>query len=301
MKKLINIILSIIVLSSITLTEVNASDDVQAIVDELQALANKSRQERAADRWLQNALEDLVAKYNYPWKTSLLLDDFSDGDYHKGTDWQVGSGDFWVDRRLGLRSRVEPKEVSKQQSEKSSKQTQQEDLGTVLLGAVLEKALSTNENKQSQQTTPEVQLVTTPASIRTKLAIPITFAVESSFSQNNPPNAEGRFEWLVMQGESTENAYKVIVSTGTNPSLELLRTRNGQVSHLETNTIPNLNDSEEHKLSWRQKSDGAIDVFLDGKQVIKTIDRPFRYGYDYLGLINRIGDFSISSIEVFGE
>jgi len=289
------------VLSSITLTDVNAADDVQAIVDELQALAEKSRQERAADRWLQIALEDLIAKYNYPWKTSLLLDDFSDGDYHKGTSWQVGSGDFWVDRRLGLRSRVEPEDVSKQQPQQSSEKKQQEDLGRALLGAVLEEALGTGKNQQSERTTSEVKQVTTPASIRTRLAIPTTFAVESTFSQNNPPGTEGQFEWLVMQGESTENAYMVIVSTGTKPSLDLLRTRDGQLSYLEKKAIPNLNDSGEHTLSWRQKADGAIDVFLDGEQVIKAVDRPFRYGYDYLGLINRKGDFSISGIEVFGE
>ena len=70
------------------------TDDAQVIVDELQTLVEKSRKERAADRWLQNALEELVAKYNFPWRDRLLNDDFSDSDYKKGVVWSVNSGEY---------------------------------------------------------------------------------------------------------------------------------------------------------------------------------------------------------------
>lgn len=299
MKRINLLFTGALLLSSLFISQANAADDAQAIIDELQALTEKSRQERAADRWLQNALEDLVAKYNYPWQNSLLTDNFSDGDYSKGVSWQVESGDFWIDRRLGLRSRVEAVEKSEQAPAEETQRSDKEELGRALLGAFLQEALGPQEQAQNQQQ-PATEMVTTPAGIRTKLSIPTTFAVESIFSQNNRPGSDGHFEWIVMQDEVANNAYKLVVMTGTKPVLEVVRIRGGRESYIESKSVASLNDSGEHSISWRQKADGAIDVFLDGKQVIKASDRPFRYGFNYLGMVNRLGDFSVSGIEVLG-
>ena len=169
------------------------STDIQTLVDELQALTDKARKERAADRWLQNAMEDLVAKYNYPWRDSLFSDDFSDGNFHKDPVWKVSSGEFWIDRRLGLRSQVIEKEISSPEPNKTPEpQKQQNDLGKALLGAFLQEALGPEKSQskpEPQRQTRQTESV--PAAIRTALAIPTTFAVESLISQNNSPGDSG--------------------------------------------------------------------------------------------------------------
>ena len=277
-------------------------DDIQALVDELQALADKSRKERAADRWLQSALEDIVAKYNFPWRNSLFSDDFSDGNFNSDPAWKVSSGEFWIDRRLGLRSQVTEREVRRPEPEKQpERQKQQEDLGKALLGAFLQEALGPKKSQeQSEPQRQSRQTETVPASIRTALTIPTTFAVESLFSQNNRPGEAGQFEWIVMQDEQASNAYRVQVSTGAKGLLDVIRTRSGRDSYVDSVEVPGLNDGGEHALSWRQSANGDIEVYLDGVSVLKTNDKAFRYGFKYLGLINRSGDFSVSGVEVLG-
>lgn len=279
---------------------ISAEGDVQTLVDEIQALADKSRKERAADRWLQNALEDLVAKYNYPWRDSLFSDDFSDGDYRQNPTWEVSTGQFWIDRRLGLRSQVTPQVQSTQPAQTQDRQRNDNDLGRVLLGALAQQLAGQQRRETSSNNRPTTQTVVTPASIRTQVAIPTTFAVESIFSQNNRPGETGSYEWIVMQDDQASNAYKLLLTTGNKPTIELVRVRSSRDSFLEVVDVPSLNDGGEHTLSWRQMSTGEISVFVDGQEVIKSTDRPFRYGFKYLGLVNRGGDFSITGIEVLG-
>ena len=52
--------------------------DTQTLVDELRQLADQARQQRAADRWLQRALDDMVARYDWPWRKELVFDDFGE-------------------------------------------------------------------------------------------------------------------------------------------------------------------------------------------------------------------------------
>ena len=295
-------LISLLVCSFLTSAPLIAADsdsDVQALVDEIQALAEKSRKERAADRWLQLALEDLVEKYNFPWKNSLFSDDFSDGNYRKDPAWSVSTGEFWVDRRLGLRSEVVAREIPEQRKQPERRQSN-EDIGKALIGALLQDALGGRQQQQAEPEPNRSRTETIPASIRTAVAIPTTFAVEAIFSQNNRPGESGQFEWIVMQDQQANNAYKVVVSTGNKPMLEVIRVRSGRDSYLESVEVPGISDGGDHTLSWRQTGTGEISVFLDGEEVIKVSDRPFRHGFKFLGMINRGGDFSVSGIEVLG-
>ncbi len=297
-------LVSVVVLALISSNVVSGADsdtDLQNLVDEIQALATKSRKERAADRWLQNALEDLVEKYNFPWKDSLLSDDFSDGDFHKNPAWKVSSGEFWVDQRLGLRSEVVAQEITESAQPEQESSRPEEDIGRALIGALLQGALE--DRKQQQQSGSQAgrpKMKTTPALIRTTVAIPRTFAVEAIFSQHNRPGTSGLLEWVVMQDAKAKNSYKLRLTSGKTSSLEILRIRNGKTSYLESVNITGINDGAEHTLSWRHSASGAISVFLDGTEVIQTSDRSFNNGFKFLALANRRGDFSVAGIEVLG-
>ena len=286
--------------SSSGLFAADSESDLQALVDEIQALAEKSRKERAADRWLQISLEDLVDKYNFPWKNSLLSDEFSDGEYRNDPAWKVASGEFWVDRRLGLRSEVVSRAIPERRQQEPVQRQSNEDIGKALIGALLQDALGSRSQQQSEPEPVRSHTETIPASIRTAVAIPTTFAVETIFSQNNRPGESGQFEWVVMQDQQAFNAYKVVITTGSKQMLEVIRVRSGRDSFLESVEVPGIGDGGEHALSWRQTGTGEISVLLDGEEVVKVSDRPFRHGFKFLGMINRGGDFSVSGIEVLG-
>jgi len=298
-KMMMGIVVLCLVMSNMTFA---GEDDLQALVDDLQTLSEKARKERAADRWLQNALDDLVDKYNFPWRDSLFSDDFSDGDFNQNPVWTVSSGEFWIDRRLGLRSQVSEQPSRRQQdTQRETRSQPKQDLGAALFGALLTEALGPDKRQSQQEPVRETRNQNTePASIRSAANIPTTFAVESIFSQNNRPGETGQFEWMVMQSEQANNAYKLVITTGQKATLEVLRIRSGRTSYVQSVDVPSINDGAEHNLSWRQNANGDINVFLDTVEVIKTNDSAFRHGFKYIALINRVGDFSVSGIEVLG-
>jgi hypothetical protein len=189
------------------------------------------------------------------------------------------------------------------QQEPKQQSRPEEDIGRALIGAFLQEALGPQSSQNQQQSEPvesNTRTIKNIAAIRTSLAIPTTFAVEAIFSQNNRPGESGHFEWVVMQNLEASNAYKLVITTGQKAMMDIVRIRGGRESYVESVEIAGINDGGEHTLSWRQKSDGVIEVFLDGEQVINASDRAFKYGFKYLAMSNQSGDFSVSAIEVLG-
>ena len=81
---------------------------LEALARELEALIDEAENARAADpRFLQD-LRDKIAAHvaDAAPREALIRDDFSDGDYTDDPRWEVVSGDFSVDRRLGLRTTI---------------------------------------------------------------------------------------------------------------------------------------------------------------------------------------------------
>ena len=83
------------------------SSDANTLIDDLHALINKAEDARAAD---PAVLADMRAtlRRHAAGNGTLFQDDFADGDFTRNPVWRVQSGQFHIDRRFGLRSRVGP-------------------------------------------------------------------------------------------------------------------------------------------------------------------------------------------------
>lgn len=282
----------VISLASFQATSKGAEDpSLQALVDQLKEITVKSRSERAADRWLQNALDDLVARYDWPWSKELLNEEFSDGDYSKNPKWQVLSGQFWIDGRLGLRSRS----VSRPERN----ETIEKDLGQALLGAFMDQAFR-NSHQDSQKQDPGNQRYET-AEIRVPLQIPTVYSVQVDFSVHNAPSESGQIEFGIYQGSEGGSGYSLILYTGGRSSVELISQVGGRTAVIESAEIQRVSDGHAHTLEWRSGPDGRIDILLDERQLVQARDRSFRYPFREFRLTNRKGDFAVAAVRVHGE
>lgn len=270
-----------------------ADTDTQALIDELRQLSDKAREQRAADRWLQRALDDLVARYDWPWQKELVFDDFSDGDYQQHPAWQVQNGRFWVARGRGLRTRAEPG------SQAGSTTGQPPSVEAAVIGALLQQALGGGDGGNSA---PAAQTGATgePAAIELRAPITNAFALEASFSLETPAGA-GELAFALLQGDAGRYGYRLLLRSGTGGVAELQRIRGGRSAVVEQARLPfDPGDGAEHRLGWRQAANGDVTVELDGQSLFSVRDKAFRDGYQQLGVALAAGDLTLHSIRVSG-
>lgn len=269
-----------------------AGPDTQALVDELRQLTEKASQQRAADRWLQRALEDMVARYDWPWRNELVFDDFADGDFDRAPHWTVVNGRFWIARGRGLRNRTEyrPTEQPSQQAQPS--------IESAILGALLESAV--NKGNGGQHDSAPANDGGTPSEIRLDTRISNAFAIETEFSLEDP-TATGRIAWSLLQGNQGLYGYRLRLATGNGAYLELERVRAGRSAVVDSRTLQRSPaDGGTHQLVWRQAPNGDVAVELDGQAVLSVRDKAFRDDYRQLVLTNWSGDLTLHSVRVSG-
>lgn len=290
---------TLLFLASLTSPIHAASDNeqVQGLVDKLQAITEKARRERAADRWLLTSLEELVERYNWPWRDTLVTEDFSDGNFHQDPAWQVRSGRFWVDGRLGLRSRS-TQELSREPAA-PQQPARNEDIGKALLGALLQGALN-NNRQNAPDPEPQQESRYQPAEIQLPLAIPNVFAAEVELSVHNAPSEEGQVELGIFQAADGNSGYMLVLYTGRRASIELLSRRSGRSSVIDRVDIDDISDGNSHQLQWRRDGNGQIEVLLDDKQLIRARDQSFRYPFKQFSVTNRSGDFAVANVTIYG-
>lgn len=277
-----------------------SNPEIQEMVDELRALTERSREQRAADRWLQQALEDLVSKYDWPWRRELLSDDFSDGNYTKAPSWQVLSGEFWVDRTLGLRSSVEPPPPARTEETRERSSGSSKDLGRSIFDALMNQAMEREGEGAGEPDRAAVQ--GGPARIRLAEEITNAFSLDATFSVHNAPGEPGHFEIALLQEPQGDFGYVLAIQTGETGLLDLYRLRAGRRELVYgTRLGATLGDGSPHRLVWRQAADGQVQVLLDDEEAVNLRDRAFRDGYGLLELINRAGELAVRSITVLGS
>ncbi|MES9963112.1 MAG: hypothetical protein ABW116_06205 [Candidatus Sedimenticola sp. 20ELBAFRAG] len=276
------------------------AQELQTLVDDLKTLTGKAREQRAADRWLLNAMEDLVAKYDWPWRDTLASDDFSDGDFNQDPQWQVISGEFWVDGRLGLRSQS-LSEPSQPEAPREQPREEKQDLGRALLGALLKEAIREKRPEPAPEpaASPEPQRGG-PAEIHLPMQIPGVFAVQVDFSVHNRPSEDGQIEFGLYQNQDGSSGYRLTIFTGQRPMLELLSIRSGRRMVIDTVDIADLSDGQSHQLEWRRAGSGQIEILLDGSKLSGTRDNSFRYPFKRFAVANQAGDFAVQALTLYG-
>ena len=268
-----------------------ASDDqAQAIVDRLRELIEKGRQQGSISRDMRAELRALADQYDWPWRVQVLLDDFADGNFTANPTWVVTSGEFWIDRYEGLRTRIEPPAPQQQSSQGGSG-----DAATVIIGTILGQVL---KPQQPQGSAPAA--ASTEAVIHAAAGFTNAFALEIEL-RALPGTAGQSIEFGPYQGERRDWGYRLSYEAGNAPSLELTRQSPGRSSVIEfSDSVPALDDGARHIVQWRRTDDGIMIVLVDGAEVMRASDRSIRNPFDGVSILNRGGDYAISRISVDG-
>jgi hypothetical protein len=286
------VFLTIALLPFLTPATQAAGSDDQTLIQELRQLADEARRQRAADRWLQRALDDLVARHEWPWQRELVFDDFADGDYQHNPTWQAVSGRFWVARGRGLRSRADTRPSSRQDDG-----SPQPSVEAAILGALLDQAISRRDDGRPPS---GLAVYDEPSELLLQTEITNAFALDAEFSLETP-DGPGRLALSLLQGSSSSYGYRLRIKTGRDGFVELERVRGGRTAIVDgARLTTDPGDGGRHRLAWRQAANGDVTVELDDRPLFRVRDKAFRDGYQQLVLSHWSGDLTLHSIRVSG-
>jgi hypothetical protein len=261
--------------------EGGGSDDVNKLVQDIQKLIDQAEKDKAADPQFLDDLRGVLADYQNPWTTRVLYDDFRDGNYTAAPTWTVSGGVFKVKRdgfNVGLKSSVIPQGVT----------PTQQSTGNVVLDI-----LNATNQQQQQPTSFQYSAIYTPVKITNAFATRIEFTSADRF---------GRMDFGPYLGQSGATAYRVAYLPGqTKDSLRLIRiTPKGAVAIATYKGALSLEDGRRHVLEWTRDRNGAMNVVLDGQDMMQATDRTINKPFDGFLMINSGGTYWVRSVTVDG-
>lgn len=260
------------------------------LVDSLKDVIRRWENNRTANPTLLNQLRDLVRLYDWPWRVRLLFDDFKDGDYTRNPAWVVRRGEFSVGRGSGLRTVVGSQSVAQPPADRRRELTPVDIIGGILKGI----------SEQGGATSPLRDAPST-AEISTAVAIGNAFAIRARMISQEKSVRGARLELGPYRGNGREWGYRLAYNAGQRPSFEILRLSPGRSSVVETyDVFAELEDGRAHEIEWRRDREGSMSVFLDGREIIQTVDRGITEFFDGFAIVNLGGDYTFEQIEIFG-
>ena len=299
--------------------ETEGAAALEALARELEALIDEAENARAADpRFLQD-LRDKIAVHvaDAAPREALIRDDFSDGDYTDDPRWEVVSGDFSVDRRLGLRTTIPLSGADTETLRLSldtildTKEELLDDAGELFdkgkdaVGDLLsgEKKLSDllgggggDEAKEdSGPAGPE------PAEIVLETEIPNAFALELEI-MSGMAHKDAQFEIDLFQGRAGAAGYRLSYLPGDDPGLLLSRfgRRSTEVIGEHEDALT-LEDGQSHTVALVRESDGTMTATVDGSELIRVKSSALEDPFGGVSLVNGGGDYAIRSIAIYGD
>lgn len=260
------------------------------LVDQLKELIQRAERSRTSDPSVLQQLRDLVRRYDWPWRARLLSDDFSESNYRLEQTWVVDRGDFRVVRGQGLRTVFIPQaSPGRGSTERRGESPALDILGGILKGM-------TEPGAGSGQPSPP-----SAAEIRTELRISSAFAVRLQLASRARSDGDRRLEFGPYQGRERNSGYRLAYNPGKRPAFELLRIVPGRSAVIEVSQGSiDLEDGLAHDLEWRRGGDGEMIVLLDGREILRAMDRAFGDGFNGFTIVNGGGDYTLSRVEIFG-
>lgn len=216
-----------------------------------------------------------------PKISTVLEDDFSDGNYNYNPPWTVHSGSFQVKGGM-LRSQVAA-------ATQASNEASPEDFGKAILRNVLNSALG------GQAMAPAAQQ-NTQAEISTAARMANAFRVQLRVKSQRDA---GRIIFGPYQGGARNDGYRLAYASGDRPSFELVSLTSRGVRVVDSSDrMINLEDGNTHTIDWRRNTDGEMIVLVDGSEVMRTRDGTYSDPFSGLTIINAGGDYAIEMVKI---
>lgn len=267
--------------------------DTAALLDELDALIDDAAAANAADPVFLQDLRDLSLRYAWPWRTQVVSDDFSDGDYTVNPAWVVASGQFSVEPGAGLRSLAGDAASGAVAADSSSSEpVSTEELAVRVLGQLFAGGA---KEEDAAQPAPAPARSGEDGRIDLVTAVPNAFAIRMEVVS---AGGTGPLEIGVSQGANSLG-YRVAYTPGAD--VEVLRYGSRGVSVVDvSNESVTLEDGASHLVQFTRDTAGVLAVAIDGVEVVRVTDRGFRDPFDGIILVNQGGDYTVASVAVFG-
>jgi hypothetical protein len=260
------------------------------LIDQLKDLIQKAEREKRSDPLLIRQLRDVVRRYDWPWRVSLLHDDFRDGDYAYNPSWIVRSGDFWVARGSGLRTAYDAARQGRRPADRKGEYSALDILEGIFAG--------TRERDGRGDPQP---ISSSAAEIHTQLRISNAFAVKLQLNFTGDRYSNNRLEFGPYLSDERDGGYRLAYESGNRPSLTLLRVAPRRSAIIETyDQGVALEDGKPHSIEWRRGSDGEMVILLDDKEIIRAADRGYSESFDGFTVLNKGGDYELKQISIFG-
>jgi hypothetical protein len=260
------------------------------LVDQLKDVIQKSERDSRSDPRLIRQLRELVRRYDWPWRASLLHDDFSDGDYAYNPSWIVTNGDFRVVRGSGLRTVFDTQRQGRRLADRRG-----ENPTVDLLDAILGGARERESRDDLQTTSPSA------AEIYTRLSITNAFVAKLQLNFRGNPHSDNRLEFGPYMNDGRNLGYRVAYESGNRPSLSLLRIAPSRSAIIDTyDKGLELHDGNSHTIEWRRGNDGELVVLLDDKEIMRTVDRAHSDPFNGFSIVNHGGVYELKEISIFG-
>jgi hypothetical protein len=262
----------------------------QELVDQLKDVIRRAEEQRGANQPVIRQLRDLVRRYDWPWRTSLLYDDFSDGDYTHNPRWIVNEGEFWVVGAGGLRSSFDPTTYTRRRtSDRRSDGSVLDVLREILLGGRERDVTPTEVNLKSE------------GEIFTRVTISNAFATTVQLNLRSDTDRNTRLELGPFQGDDRSSGYRLAYDSARTPTLSLIRLGPNHSGIIETTDRGiSLEDGNTHTIEWHRGNEGDMVVLFDDKEVIRTVDHAYDDPFEGFHIVNKGGEFEIKQVSVFG-
>jgi hypothetical protein len=260
------------------------------MVDNLKELIQKAEREQRSDPRLLKQLRELVRRYDWPWKTTLLHEDFRDGDFTYDPAWMVRNGDFWVARGGGLRTAHDPTRQVRRTAERK---------GDYSAMGLLEEIIGGSRERDGR--TPTQPVSTAPAEIYTPLQITNAFVVKLQIIGKSDRQGGNGIEFGPYLRDERDAGYRLAYEAGPRPALVLSRVSARRSAIIESyNQVVALEDGRAHLIEWRRGGDGEMVVLVDDQEVMRTTDRGFGDTFAGFTLLNKGGEYEVRQVTIYG-